>query len=136
MRILGIDYGRKKIGLATSFEGLAEPYGVIRVENEKEALIKIAKIVRQEKIEKIVVGISEGEMGEEARKFSFSLSSSLRRRRLPSPSLPVETYDETLTTKEAQRLSIEAGIKKGKRRRLEDAFAATLVLQSFLERLK
>ena len=47
--------------------------------------------------------------------------------------LGAETFDETLTTKEAQRLSLEAGLPRKKRRGMEDAFAATLMLQSYLD---
>ncbi len=125
MRILGIDYGRKKIGLALADGPLAEPWKVIRVESAKEALKKVIEVIKVIQVEKIVVGISEGEMGEESKEFSISLSRSL--------SVPVETFDETLTTQEAQKLSTEAGVKRKKRRGLEDAYAAAVMLQNYLD---
>lgn len=112
MRILGIDYGRSKIGLAIAEGKLAEPWKVIIPGALK-------KILEEERFDKIVVGISGGQMGEEQKMFAKSIGA--------------ETFDETLTTKEAQRLSLEAGISRKKRRSMEDAFAASLMLQSYLD---
>ena len=125
MRILGIDYGRKKIGLAIAEGPLAEPYGVIRFNSEKEALKKVEQVVQVEQVKKVVVGVSEGKMGRESEKFSLNLSQRSK--------IPVVTIDESLTSQEAQKLSIEAGIRRRKRKGLEDAYAATLILQSFLD---
>jgi len=126
MRILGIDYGRKKIGLALATSRIAEPYGVIKFEGSKEAVDKIGAIISKEEVEEVVVGISEGEMAKEINLFSNELGRKLGRRVLLS--------DEVLSTKTAQRLAIEAGVKRGKRRRLEDAFAAAVMLQLFIDK--
>lgn len=112
MKILGIDYGRSKIGLAVAEGSLAAPWKVVKTGELK-------KILGKEKFDRMVVGVSEGRMGEEQKRFAENISA--------------ETFDETLTTKEAQRLSLEAGISRKKRRRLEDAFAATIMLQSYLD---
>jgi len=125
MKILGIDYGRKKIGLAVSGGKLAEPLKVIRYRDIKILSEKLQKIVKENNIEKIVVGVSEGEMGEESKKFALAISYQ--------PLAIVETFDETLSTHEAKKLSLEAGISRGKRRGLEDAFAAAVMLQSYLD---
>ncbi|PIU28489.1 Holliday junction resolvase RuvX [Candidatus Woesebacteria bacterium CG07_land_8_20_14_0_80_44_9] len=125
MKILGIDYGRKKIGLAVSGGKLAEPLKVIRYRDIKILSEKLQKIVKENNIEKIVVGVSEGEMGEESKKFALAISHQ--------PLAIVETFDETLSTHEAKKLSLEAGISRGKRRGLEDAFAAAVMLQSYLD---
>jgi len=125
MKILGIDYGRSKVGLAIADGSLAEPLQVIRYPGTKILEGKIRKIVKGNDIEKVVVGVSEGEMGEESRKFGLSLSQSLR--------IPVETFDETLTTQEAQSLSREAGVPQKKRREMEDAYAAAIMLQNYLD---
>jgi len=119
MKILGIDYGRKKIGLAVSGGKLAEPLKVIRYRDIKILSEKLQKIVKENNIEKIVVGVSEEEMGEESKKFAQALEA--------------EIFDETLSTHEAKKLSLEAGISRGKRRGLEDAFAAAVMLQSYLD---
>lgn len=112
MRILGIDYGRSKIGLAVAENGLAEPWKVVNP-------IELKKILEKEKFDKIVVGISEGEMGTESGKFAKTLGA--------------ETFDETLSTQDAQKLSREAGVSKKKRRGMEDAYAASIMLQNYLD---
>lgn len=126
MKILGIDYGRKKMGLSIAMGKLAEPYKVIKIQEEEDATAKIGEIVKEEGVDEIVVGISEGAMGEETRSFGKGLSGRL--------GINVEFWDETLSTRDSQTLSIEAGLSRKKRRGLEDAFAATIMLQSYLER--
>ena len=126
MKILGIDYGRKKIGLAIADGPLAEPYKILRYKDppagERE---KIKKIVKELAIEKIVVGVSEGTMADESHNFGEKLKKTC--------SIPVFFQDETLSTQEAQRLSRQAGIKRKKRKEMEDAFAAAIMLQSYLD---
>lgn len=119
MKTLGIDYGRSKIGVAVGIGSFAEPLRVIRVDSFEDAIQKIRKEIEIEKPDKTVVGISEGEMGEESRKFAKELGA--------------EIFDETLTSKDAQKLSIEAGISRTKRHQMEDAYAATIMLQSYLD---
>ena len=121
---MGIDFGRAKIGLAVSEGFLAEPYSVIRYEDEKELLEKIKVLVDKEKIDKVVVGVSEGKSAEEATSFGEKLREM---------GLEIAFFDETLSTVSAQELSREAGMKRKKRKALEDAFAASVMLQSFLE---
>lgn len=125
MRTLGVDYGRKKIGLAIAESLLAEPFKVLKVENQEAAVKKIEQIVKVEQIEQIVIGISEGKMGEETKEFSSSLKAKL--------ALPVEEIDETLTTHDAQVQSIEAGMNRKKRHYMEDSFSAAIILQKFLD---
>lgn len=118
MRTLGIDYGRSKIGLAIAEGSLAEPWKVVAPDALK-------KILETESFDKIVVGVSSGAMGKEQKRFALVISHWT--------SAIIETFDETLTTKEAQRLSLEAGLPRKKRRGMEDAFAACLMLQSYLD---
>lgn len=112
MKILGIDYGRSKIGLAIADEGFAEPWKVVNP-------IELKKILEKLKFDKIVVGVSEGEMGEESSRFAKSIGA--------------ETFDETLSTQDAQRLSREAGISRKKLRGMEDAYAASIMLQNYID---
>ena len=123
MKMLGIDYGKSKLGLAIAESFLASPLKVIKKVDEK----KLIKIIKQERIEKIIVGVSEGEMAKESKKFAHNLSKKVN--------VPIEFEDETLSTQDAQRLSQEAGIKRSKRKRLEDAYSAALILQSYLDKL-
>lgn len=134
MSILGIDYGKKKIGLALSEgglalhrsgTGLAVPYGVLRLPWE-DAVRKITDIAKKEGIDRIVMGVCEQET-QEGKRFTDELKKTL--------GIPIDLWDEALTTQEAQRLAIEAGIPRKKRKRMEDAFAAAIMLQSYLERI-
>jgi len=125
MRLLGIDYGRKKIGLAISEGILAEPLCVVRYSDINVLIERIKRIIKEHEIEKVVVGVSEGVIGKESKKFSQGLSQGLQ--------IPVETFDETLSTHNAQITSIEAGIKRKKRKDMEDAYASTLILQEYLD---
>ncbi len=112
MRILGIDYGRRKIGLAIAESGLAEPWKVVGIS-------QLENILETEKFDRIVVGISEGEMAEESKRFAEKIGA--------------ETFDETLTTQDAQRLAVESGMSRKKRKGMEDAYAAAIMLQNYLD---
>ena len=126
MRILGIDYGKAKVGVAIADGGLSEPLQVIRYKDIKVLIAQIKEIIEKEKIDKMVVGVSEGEMGKETKEFGKVLHSSLL-------DFPLEFYDETLSTRDAQELSRQAGINRKKRHEMEDAFAASVMLQSYLD---
>ncbi|KKQ74098.1 MAG: hypothetical protein US96_C0041G0005, partial [Candidatus Woesebacteria bacterium GW2011_GWB1_38_5b] len=125
MKILGIDYGRKKIGLSFSEGKIASPLGVIKFEDWKSFKERLIEIIAEEGVEKIVIGVSEGKMAEEIKKFGERLLSEI--------SAPIEYFDETLSTHQAQELSRESGMKKNKRLALEDAYAASVMLQSYLD---
>lgn len=125
MRLLGIDYGRAKVGLAIAESSLASPLYVIRVSGFEDAVKKIVTVIETEKPETVVVGVSEGTMGEEQERFASALSRSL--------SQPVVTWDEGLTTYDAEARAIASGAGPKKRRALEDAYAATLMLQSYID---
>lgn len=125
MKILGIDYGKHKVGLAISVNGFSEPYKVLHVYFIKDAVEKVLKEVKIESPEKIVVGVSEGAMGVESEQFSEELAKEVE--------IPVETYDETLTSQDAQRLSREAGIGQKRRKEMEDAYAASVMLQNYID---
>ena len=127
MKLLGIDYGRKKMGFAVgeTDSKFAEPFSVMRFQALEEALEKIKQAVQAERAEKIVIGVSEGKMAEETKKFGKKLSEKLK--------MLVVFQDETLSSKDAQEFSIGAGIKRKKRKDMEDAFAAAIMLQNYLE---
>jgi putative Holliday junction resolvase len=124
-RVLGIDYGRSKIGLALAEGSLAEPRKVIFVKSFEDAIKRIEKEIEIEKPEKVIVGISEGEMGKETGEFRKRLEKEIN--------IPIEEFDETLTSEDAKRLSIEAGIGQKKRHEMEDAYAAAIMLQGYLD---
>ncbi len=119
MKYLGIDYGKRKIGLAVSDGNLAEPLKVIRYKDIKLLVQKLKQIIKLEKIEKIVVGVSENQIAEESKKFANMLKA--------------ETYDETLSSHDAIEMSIQSGMSRKKRKEKEDAFAASIMLQNYLD---
>lgn len=127
MKYLGIDYGRKKIGLAVSEGMIAEPLKVVRFGKKEVALAKIEQIVKTESIEKVIIGVSEGKMGEETREFTKLLKEKI--------SAEVFFQDETLSTQSAQELSLTANIKRRKRREMEDAYSAAIILQAYIDRV-
>lgn len=122
MKILGIDYGRRKIGVAVGINGFSEPLKVIPVESFGDAVGKIKKIIETENPEKVVVGISEGEMGKESERFANEIGA--------------ETFDETLSSQDAQRMSREAGIHQKRRHEMEDSYAASIMLQNYLDSIR
>lgn len=125
MKILSIDYGQRKIGIAFADTIIAEPYCVLKYQSEDIVIEKILEIIKSLNIEKVIVGVSEGISAENSKAFGKKL--------LAKKNIDLEFVDETLTTKEAQDYSIEAGIRRSKRRQLEDAYAATIMLQWYLE---
>lgn len=119
MKLLGIDYGRRKIGVAISQGTLAEPLQVIRYKDYEKMIAHIRRIIEKQKIDKVVVGISEGEMGEESKEFAKNFNA--------------DTFDETLSSKDAIQMSIESGMGRKKRKEMEDAFAASIMLQNYID---
>jgi putative Holliday junction resolvase len=126
MKILGIDYGRKKIGLALSGGSLAEPIKVLKIKTIDEGVEKVAKVIQKYDVEKLIVGVSEGKMAEEAKAFGEKVGFLTKK--------PFVFEDETLSTTDAQALAIEAGIKRKKRKDMEDAYSASIILQSYLDK--
>lgn len=120
MRLLGIDYGEAKIGLALADGPLAEPLGIVK--NQKGEL-RISQICEEQKIEKIIIGISEGEIAEKQERFAQKLRKIVN--------LPIEFQEETLTSQEA----ISKMREIGKRIREEDAISAALILQAYLDKI-
>lgn len=125
MTILGVDYGRAKLGFAIGMGTLAHPLGVEKVSSFEDALNKVVNKARSEEADLILVGISEGAMAGEQKKFAKGLGNLV--------DIPVRVHDETLSTQEAQKLAISAGLRRSRRKELEDAFAASVVLQSYLD---
>mgnify|MGYP001611644134 FL=1 len=119
MKLLGIDYGRRKIGLAMSDGKLSEPYQVIRYKDYDKMIAHVERVIEKQKIEKVVVGISEGEMGKESKEFAKKFNA--------------DTFDETLSSQDAITMSIQSGMSRKKRKEMEDAFAASIMLQNYLD---
>jgi putative Holliday junction resolvase len=133
MRILGIDYGSKRLGLAVCDElGLtAQALTTITRKNRVRDLEKIDSVIKEYNIEKIVVGYplrldgTEGIQCEKVNRFVDILESKF--------SLPIVKWDETLSTKEAEEILIEANMSRKKRKGVVDKLAAAIILQDYLD---
>lgn len=128
MRILGIDHGTKRIGLAISdeLEMIAEPLPF--VEADKPA--QIAAIARERGIGKIVIGLPRNMDGSCGPSAAAAREYAEKLRRLVDA--PIEMWDERLTTSQANRVLIEGNVSRAKRKERVDSMAAQLMLQSYL----
>lgn len=124
MNLLGIDIGLVKTGVARSEGSLVEPLTVIYEKDRQKLVEKIKKLAAKEGVEKIVIGLPEGLVAPLVQ----GMADLFRK-----AGWEVVLWDETLTTQDAQRLAIEAGVKKTKRQKLEDAFSAAVMLQSYID---
>lgn len=123
MRYLGIDFGLRKVGLAVSEGELASPWQILKVKNFADALEKTAKIIEEEKFVKVIIGLPEGRMAENVKRFIRALSKR---------DIDVESSDETLSSKRALEQMIGQNIPL-KKRRSNDTVAAAIILQNYLD---
>lgn len=127
MNILGIDYGQKRIGLAWMQVGLDVilPFGVVQKTSDEIVPDELFELIKNERIEKVVVGIPLGLEGEEnantkrVRAFADELKKQI--------DIPIEFVDERFTTHEANRMGGEASV---------DEKAAMLILEAYKENSK
>lgn len=128
MKYLGIDYGKKKIGLAISEGLVASPFKTIETSSLKDALSKIEAVIKKEEVETIVIGVAESG---ESRKLTLNFIQEFKKQN-PTKNL-IET-EETLSTYQAKADQVLSGIPKAKRA-LDDSFAAAIILENYLESL-
>ena len=136
MRIMGLDYGSKTIGVAVSDPMGLTAQGIETITREEEnklrkSLRRIEELVEQYQVEEIVLGFPKNmnnTIGERAEK-SLQLKETLERRL----GLPVIMWDERLTTVEAERTLIEAGVRRENRKKYVDMIAAVFILQGYLD---
>lgn len=122
MRYLGVDYGKKRIGLAVSEGELATPYQVLEVEGLDEAVARISRVVKDEEIDCLVVGLPEsGEARGMVEKFIRKIKEIKE--------IEVIEVEETLSTHQAIQERVIQGLAKDR----EDAIAAAVILQDFLD---
>ncbi|HOD35160.1 MAG TPA: Holliday junction resolvase RuvX [Syntrophales bacterium] len=136
MRILGLDYGEKKVGLAVSDEMGITAQGLptlVRKGLEKD-LAALEKVIRQFAVEKIVIGYplrldgTEGIQCGKVNRFAGILEKRF--------ALPVIKRDETLTTSQAEEILSEARASRKKRKAAVDKLAAMIILQGYLDQAK
>jgi putative Holliday junction resolvase len=132
-RVMALDLGSKRIGVALSdpTQFLASPLTTIQAQPRERALEQLARLVAEHDVECLVVGFPltlAGEIGPQAR--AVQAFVELLHARLH---LPIKLVDERLTSAEAERMLIEAGLKPEKRKQQIDQVAAMLILQDFLD---
>jgi putative Holliday junction resolvase len=132
-RILAVDYGEKRIGLAVSDElGItASPLMTLVTRSDDETVRQIAQLASKLRVTQIVVGLprrtdaQEGEMERKVKAFAEKLRQAV--------SVPVVLFDERFTTRIAEQVLLEADLSRRKRKQVRDRLAAVILLQSFLE---
>lgn len=132
-RLLAIDYGKKRTGLAVSDEMQMIAGGLTTVPTT--GLVDfLLDYVKREPVERIIVGLPK-QMNNEPSENMCRITPFVNRLRKLLPDIPVEYHDERFTSVLAQRTIIEAGIKKMARRNKElvDEVSAVIILQSYME---
>jgi len=138
MRVLGLDVGSKTVGVAVSdaFGWTAQGIETIKI-NEEEKVFgfeQIGKIIKENEVSKIVVGLPKnmngtiGPRGEASQFYGQELEKMF--------GLPVILWDERLTTMAAERVLLEADVSRKKRKQVIDKMAAALILQGYLDSQK
>jgi putative Holliday junction resolvase len=136
MRILAVDHGEKRIGLALSDSTatIANPLKVIEHISRAIDAAQVADLAVQNEVSLIVVGQSFDEegnpnlAGRRAARFADELKNQ--------SNVPIELWDESFSTQDARSARIELGVSRKKRGGHQDAFAAVVILQSYLEAKK
>ncbi len=135
MRILALDHGTVRIGVAVSDEMkmFASPLEFIPAEPFESALERLQQLLREKEVELIVIGMprnmngSYGPAAQKVREFSDRLRTAV--------TVPLVTWDERLSSVQAQRMLREAGHKAKQQKGKVDASAAAILLQSYLDSL-
>jgi len=138
MRVMGLDYGSKTVGVAISDPLGITAQGIETIERKEEnklrkTLARIEELVKEYEVEKIVLGFPKNmnnTIGERAEK-SLELKAALERR----IGIPVIMWDERLTTVEAERTLIESNVRRENRKKYVDKIAAVFILQGYLDSL-
>lgn len=136
MRIMGLDFGSKTVGVAISDELLLTAQGteIIRRKEEnklRQTLARIEELIVEYGVEEIVLGLPKNMNATEG--IRVELTNEFREKLERRTGLSVHTWDERLTTVAADKAMIEAGIRREKRKDYVDMIAATFILQGYLD---
>jgi putative Holliday junction resolvase len=135
MRILALDHGTKRIGIALSDElkMIAQPLEFVLAEPFTDFVKRLKEIIREKEVELILIGMPrnmDGSYGPAALKvqeFIAVLKDLV--------AIPIKTWDERLTSAQAQRFLIQGGVRRQDRKEKVDKTAAAILLQSYLDSL-
>ncbi len=137
MRIMGLDFGSKTVGVAISDALLITAQGIeiIRRKEEnklRQTLARIEELIVQYEVGEIVLGLPKNMNATEGERVALTMEfkEKLERR----TGLPVHMWDERLTTVAADKAMMEAGVRRENRKDYVDMIAATLILQGYLDR--
>ncbi len=138
MRIMGLDFGSKTVGVAVSDPLLLTAQGVeiIRRKEEnklRQTLARIEELVKEYEVEKLVLGLPKHMNGSEG--VRVELTEEFKEKLERRTGLPVVLWDERLTTVAADKTMMEAGIRRENRKDYVDMIAATFILQGYLDYL-
>ena len=133
MRVLGVDYGHKRIGLALSDESgtIAQALDYIDGGAAAKVSLELARICAERKVGKIVVGVPlrlDGKPSEQTER-TLAFIGELRR----ATTIPVAQWDERLTSVQAARTLLEGNVRRSQRKQKIDKLAAQIMLQSYLD---
>ena len=136
MKVLGLDIGEKRIGIAVSdaLRCTAQGVTVMQRSDADDDIGAIQELIDASQVSEVVVGLPknmDGSLGQGAHKV-LSFVSKLEE----SLSIPVILWDERLTTVEATRMLLQADVTRKKRRKVVDKIAAVLILQGYLDSLE
>lgn len=136
MRILGLDIGSKRIGIAISdaLGVTAQGHSVLERQKPEDVVGRLKSVIAEESVSEVVVGLPlnmDGSYGPQA-KDAVSFADSLKK----GLDIPVKLWDERLSTVEVERVMIEGGVSRSKRKKKIDKLAAQVILQSYLNSKK
>ena len=136
MRIMGLDFGSKTVGVAISDELLITAQGIeiIRRKEEnklRQTLARIEELIEEYGVEEIVLGYPKNMNNTEGER--VELTNEFKEKLERRTGLPVALWDERLTTVAADRFMMEAGIRREERKEHVDRIAASFILQGYLD---
>ncbi len=137
MRIMGLDFGSKTVGVAVSDSLLLTAQGVeiIRRKDEnklRQTLARIEELIVEYEVGEIVLGLPKNMNATEG--VRVELTNEFKEKLERRTGLPVTMWDERLTTVAADKIMMEAGVRREHRKDYVDKIAATLILQGYLDR--
>ncbi len=132
-RIVGIDYGKRRVGFAASDETamLALPHATVEIQTMEDAISASCRIAGEKSAVRFVVGIplnmdgSRGDMAREVEEFVRRLAERSK--------LPVDVWDERLSSGLVDRMLVDADVSRNRRKQVRDKLAAQVILQGYLD---